>query len=172
MLKLYLSLAYLTLIISFIVGSIMTLSIRDSRFYQKKLSNLNFLKSERLNKFIGVGVIKWIVKNTFFKYLNQKIKLKKKKIWICELYILRSEMNKSEIDHLFGFILVSLLMIIMIFQQEFLFGFILFVFNIFMNLYPALLQQQNKRRIDLLLKKAAKAKKLMNLLPRSGFSMR
>lgn len=120
---------------------------------------MNFVKSERLNKFIGVGVIKWIVKNTFFKYLNQKIKLKKKRIWIWELYILKSEMNKSEIDHLFGFILVSLLMIIMIFQQEFLFGFILFVFNIFMNLYPALLQQQNKRRIDLLLEKFEKAKK-------------
>lgn len=151
MLKEYLSLAYLIVFSSFIVGSIITASIRNSTFYDKKLSNLNFIKSEKTNKIIGVGIIKWVVKFTIVRHLNQKIKIDKKKLKICNLYIIRMEMNKSEIDHLFGFVSVFIFVIFTFSQGNFLFGSIVFLLNIFMNLYPSLLQQQNKRRIDKLI---------------------
>ncbi|MGZ5221269.1 MAG: glycosyl-4,4'-diaponeurosporenoate acyltransferase CrtO family protein [Chitinophagaceae bacterium] len=39
-----------------------------------------------------------------------------------------------------------------ILSHNYLFGLIIMIINIFMNLYPALLQQENKRRIDKLIK--------------------
>ena len=63
---------------SWTVGMIINAVVRKTEVYNKNLSNLNFIKSENLNKFIGLGIFKWIVKNTFFKFFNQKLKLKKK----------------------------------------------------------------------------------------------
>lgn len=85
--------------ISWIVGMIINFFLIKTDFYNKNLSNLNFIKSEVLNKRIGIGIFKWIVKNTFFKYFNQKLKLQKK-IEIAELDNLRKEMTISEISHL------------------------------------------------------------------------
>ena len=121
-------------------------------FYNQKLSNLNFIKNESLNKIIGLGVFKWIVKNTFFKFLNQKLQLRKK-IEMTDLINLRNEMTCSEISHLIGFVFVSLFAFMKFFNTDFLFGFTMMVVNILMNLYPSLLQQENKRRIDQLIKK-------------------
>jgi len=36
---------------------------------------------------------------------------------------------------------------------SYLLAFIIMIFNVFMNLYPSLLQQENKRRIDRLIRK-------------------
>ena len=71
--------------------------------YYKKLSNLNFIKSEKLNQKIGIKYFKWIVKNTFFKFFNQNIKIENKK---TDLIKIRNEMTYSEISHLIGFVLV------------------------------------------------------------------
>ena len=73
--------------------------------YYKKLSNLNFIKSKTLNKNIGIKYFKWIVKNTFFKFFNQKIKLENRN---TDLTIIRNEMTFSEISHLIGFIFVTI----------------------------------------------------------------
>lgn len=126
--------------------------LRKAEFYNKNLSNLNFINSKNLNKFIGLGIFKWIVKNTFFKFFNQKLKLKKK-IEKTELNNLRKEMTISEIDHLIGFGFVSIFALAKFFDSEYLFGSVITMMNILMNLYPSLLQQENKRRIDKLLKK-------------------
>lgn len=126
--------------------------LRKTEFYNKNLSSLNFIKSENLNKIIGIGIFKWIVKNTFFKYLNQKLKLKKK-IEKTDLNKLRNEMAISEIDHLIGFFFVTIFVFVKFFNFNYLFGLIMMTVNILMNLYPSLLQQENKRRIDKLIKK-------------------
>lgn len=126
--------------------------LRKSEFYGKKLSNLNFIKGEKLNKIIGIRIFKWIVKNTFFKFFNQKLKLKRK-VEKTDLYKLRDEMTISEIDHLTAFIFVTIFALGKIFNLNFLFGLTIMIINILMNLYPSLLQQENKRRIDKLIKK-------------------
>nr|WP_284698671.1 hypothetical protein [Flavobacterium lacisediminis] len=129
---------------------ILTVLIRKTNFYNSILSNLNFVKSDKTNKIIGVGIVKWIVKNTFFKFLNQKLKFERK-INISEVKNIRNEMTKAEIDHLFAFIFVLIIVIYELFYQKYLLAFIMLIVNIVMNLFPSLLQQQNKRRIDKLI---------------------
>ncbi|MGG7436446.1 hypothetical protein ACQ7CU_00060 [Chryseobacterium arthrosphaerae] len=138
--------------ISWIVGMFVNAFLKNTAFYNKKLSNLNFIKSEKFNKSIGLFFFKWIVKNTFFKFFNQKLKLKSK-IQKSNLIILRNEMTKSEIDHLIGFVFVSVFAFLKILGNNFIFAMIIMIVNIMMNLYPSLLQQENKRRIDRFIKK-------------------
>lgn len=143
----YLSYSISIIFISFIIGMIMTALIKNSDFYNKTLSNLSFIKNETTNKIIGVGVIKWIVKNTFFKFLNQKLKIDKK-MSFEDLKNIRNEMTKSEIDHLFAFLFVMIFVITSFYRQKYSISFVILFMNIIMNLYPSLLQQQNKRRLD------------------------
>lgn len=126
--------------------------LRKTEFYKNKLSSLNFLKSEKMNKTIGIGLFKWIVKNTFFKFFNQKLKLKNK-IEKTDLSKLRKEMTISEIDHLVGFAFVTIFALVKFYNLKYLFGSTIMTFNVLLNLYPSLLQQENKRRIDKLIAK-------------------
>ena len=148
----YLSFSIAIAFISFIVGMTLNAIVKRTDAYNNKLSNLNFVKSEKLNGWIGVGFVKWIVKNTPFKYFNQKLKLSNK-IEKSDLLILRKEMTSSEIDHLIGFAFVTIFALVKFYKTELVFGLTILIVNVLMNLYPSLLQQQNKRRIDKLIKK-------------------
>lgn len=139
--------------LSFIIGMIIHAVLKKTEFYNKRLSNLDFVENEKLNKYIGVEIIKWIVKNTPFKYFNQTIKIKGK-IEKTGLIKLREDMTSSEISHLIGFAFVLIVALVIFFKTKFFLGMVIILtVNILMNLYPSLLQQQNKRRIDKLLKK-------------------
>ncbi len=118
--------------------------------YYEKLSNLNFIRSKTLNKILGIEHFKWFVKNTFFKYFNQKIKLENNKV---ELIDIRKEMTLAEISHLIGFIFVTVFALFKTISENYLYGSTIMVVNIVMNLYPSLLQQENKRRIDYLIRR-------------------
>jgi len=148
----YLAFSASITVISWMVGIVINAIFRKTNFYKNNLSDLNFLKSENLNKIIGIDIFKWIVKNTFFKFFNQKLKLKKK-IEKNDLNKLRDEMTISEIDHLIGFAFVTIFAFEKFVNLNFLFGLIMMIVNVLMNLYPSLLQQENKRRIDKLIKK-------------------
>ena len=138
--------------LSWIVGMILNSILLKTECY-KKLSNLNFVTNDIFNKYIGIEQFKWIVKNTFFKFFNQKIKLKNKKVELTEI---RKEMTIAEISHLIGFIFVIFFAFYKSFTHNYFFGLVIMIVNVFMNLYPALLQQENKRRIDKLIKKQIK----------------
>ncbi len=133
--------------ISWIVGMIINALLKKTASYNQELVNFNFIKSEKLNKAIGIGVIKWIVKNTFFKFFNPKLKFDRN-VNLTELKTIRNEMTKSEIEHLIAFVFASFFAIIKFYNHNYLFCLIIMIVNILMNLYPSLLQQQNKRRID------------------------
>lgn len=135
--------------ISWMVGMVLNGIIKNKTFYIN-LSNLNLIKNKKLNKIIGLGYFKWIVKNTFFKFFNQKIKLKNKKTKLSEI---RKEMTIAEISHLIGFIFVTVIALYKSVSNSYLFGLTIMIVNILMNLYPSLLQQENKRRIDKLIAK-------------------
>lgn len=139
-------------IISWIVGMIINAFLKKTKFYTNYLSNLNFIKSKFLNKIIGIFVFKWIVKNTPLKFFNQKLTVKKK-IEKSDLINLRNYMTVSEIDHLIGFAFVSIFALVKFVDFNFIFGLMIMIANVLLNLYPSLLQQENKRRIDRLLKK-------------------
>lgn len=139
-------------LISWTVGMIINGMLVKTEYYQK-LSNLNFIESKTLNKNIGIEYFKWIVKNTFFKFFNQNIKLKDRKTDLVEI---RKEMTLAEISHLIAFIFVTFFAIYKGFSDNFLFGLVIMLVNILMNLYPSLLQQENKRRIDKLINRQIK----------------
>jgi uncharacterized membrane protein len=61
-------------------------------------------------------------------------------------------MTLSEISHLIAFIFVTIIAIYKSITTGIIFGITIMIANTFMNLYPSLLQQENKRRIDKLLK--------------------
>lgn len=151
MLSKYISFSIAITFISFIVGMAVNAILKKTKFYNNRLSKLNLIKSEKLNKCLGVDIVKWVVKNTPFKYFNQKLKLRNK-IEIADLHILRVEMTSSEIDHLIGFVFVMFFVLMKFYKTEWLFGLTILIVNILMNLSPSLLQQQNKRRIDKLIK--------------------
>lgn len=94
--------------------------------------------------------MKWIVKHTFFKFFNQTIKFHRN-MKTSDIKNIRNEMTKAEIDHLFAFIFVSISIVVQFYNQKYALVLTLLIVNIVMNLYPALLQQQNKRRIDKLI---------------------
>ncbi|GAA0875119.1 hypothetical protein GCM10009118_15270 [Wandonia haliotis] len=130
--------------ISWIVGMICNSMLIQTKYYEK-LSNLNFITSKSLNTYIGLNYFKWIVKNTPFRFFNQKIRLQNKK---AELTEIRKEMTIAEVSHLIGFIFVTSIALYKGFSDNYLFAILISLVNIPMNLYPALLQQENKRRID------------------------
>ncbi len=135
--------------ISWIVGMICNSMLIQTKYYEK-LSNLNFITSKSLNTYIGLNYFKWIVKNTPFRFFNQKIRLQNKK---AELTEIRKEMTIAEVSHLIGFIFVTSIALYKGFSDNYLFAILISLVNIPMNLYPALLQQENKRRIDRLSKR-------------------
>lgn len=138
-------------IISWLVGMILNGLLKDRTFYIK-CSSLNFVRSTSINKWLGVRVFKWIVKNTVFKYLNEKLRVEKK-VGVPELKELRKEMTSSELSHLIGFGFAGAFAAAKVLSGDPLFGLVIMVPNTLLNLHPVLLQQENKRRIDRLLKR-------------------
>lgn len=154
MLSKYISFSIAITFISFIVGMAVNAILKKTKFYNNQLSKLNLIKSKILNKCLGVDIVRWAVKNTPFKYFNQKLKLRNK-IELADLHVLSAEMTSSEIDHLIGFVFVMIFVLMKFYKTEWLFGLTILIVNILMNLSPSLLQQQNKRRIDKLIKTLA-----------------
>ncbi|WP_262710669.1 glycosyl-4,4'-diaponeurosporenoate acyltransferase CrtO family protein [Echinicola rosea] len=118
-----------------------------TEFYNR-LSHLNFIESKTVNKYIGLFYFKWVVKNTFFKFFNQKIKIQNKNTSLADI---RREMTIAEISHLIGFIFVAVIAVLKSISVNPVCGATIMLVNIIMNLYPALLQQENKRRLDKLI---------------------
>lgn len=147
---LYSIISAITLIfVSWIVGILVNNMIRNADFYSK-LSHFNFIKNKSTYTILGMHLFKWMIKHTFFKYFNQKIKLNKRPSQ-SQLRELRKEMTYSEISHLIGFIFAFIILTIELIMGKENFAIILFVLNIIFNLYPSLLQQQNKAQIDRIL---------------------
>lgn len=136
--------------ISWIAGMLLHVFLMKTTFYKNQLSRLDCIPNNKWNKYLGLNFFKWIIRNTFFKFFNPDLKLKSK-VTQENLEILRQKMTKSEIDHLIAFLLMLAIAIQKLCVQQYSFAITIFIVNIFMNLYPSRLQQENKRRIDLLL---------------------
>ena len=134
---------------SWLVGLIVNNAIKNMALYSK-ISHLNFIKKESTNRAIGMTGFKWMVKHTFFKYFNQKLKFETRPT-IAQLQEIRKEMTYSEISHFIAFMFIVVVMVLKLWNGQVTFAIILLIFNIIFNLYPSLLQQQNKKRIDRIL---------------------
>lgn len=133
--------------ISWIVGMVINAALSRTQFYQNRLSRLNFLKHEKANHLLGIELFKWFIMHSPFKFFNPKLSIRKK-ILVRELAEYRSEMTTAELSHLFAFTFMAIFICIKIYNGLYLFAGVMLLVNVLMNLYPSLLQQQNKRRID------------------------
>ncbi|WP_175455641.1 glycosyl-4,4'-diaponeurosporenoate acyltransferase CrtO family protein [Winogradskyella thalassocola] len=104
-----------------------------------------------MSKILGLNSFGWIIKNSFFKVFNQNIKLKQRASRE-DLKQLRNEMVYAEIGHIIGFTFIIIIILIKLWSAQYMSALIMLVFNVIFNLYPALLQQHNKKRIDTILK--------------------
>lgn len=137
--------------ISWIAGMIINALLMKFTVYQQ-LSHFNFIPDPTVNKKIGIHYFKWIVKNTFFKFFNPNLKVKNKSTDLVEI---RKQMTIAEISHLIGFLCVVLVTIYMGIAKSWLLALVITLANVLLNLYPTLLQQANKRRIDRVLTRRA-----------------
>ncbi|MBC6366223.1 hypothetical protein [Algoriphagus sp. AK58] len=135
-------------IVSWMVGIIGNALLLKTSYYEK-LSHLNFIPSKTLNKALGIWHFKWLVKNSFFRFLNQAIKVEGKQ---TDLASIRHQMTLAEVSHLIGFVFVTGAAVYQSYNVSLIFGLAMMIPNTLLNGYPSLLQQENKRRIDQLLK--------------------
>lgn len=139
-------------IASWMVGIIGGTVLRKTSYFER-LSHLNFIPSEAVNKALGIEQFKWIVKHSFFRFLNQSIRVDGKQ---TDLASIRHEMTLAEINHLIGFLLVAAVALYQSFSVGPIFGLSMMIPNALLNGYPSLLQQENKRRIDRVLNRRAR----------------
>jgi hypothetical protein len=138
-------------IVSWMVGIIGNSLLLRTSFYVK-LSFLNFIPSKAVNDFLGIEQFKWVIKNSFFRFFNQSIKVGGKHTdWAS----VRHEMTMAEVGHLIGFVFVAAAAVYMSVNVSLVFGLTMMLPNVILNAYPSLLQQENKRRIDQLINRRA-----------------
>lgn len=136
---------------SWTIGLLINALIMKQDFYEH-LSHMNFIRSDAVNKAIGVGLVRWGAMHTFFRFFNPNIRLHNK-AGLERLQEVRKQMTYSEIGHLIAFVAVVFYAIFMAVNGKVLFAGFLMLSNVFLNLHPSLLQQQNKRRIDRVLQR-------------------
>lgn len=146
-------------VVSWMVGIIGNALLQRTSYYEK-LSHLNFIPSKALNRFLCIEQFKWILKNSFFRHLNQSIKVQGKQ---TDLSAIRHQMTIAEIGHLIGFLFVTAFAVYQSINFSIIFGLTMMIPNVILNGYPSLLQQENKRRLDRLINRLAK-----NNVPQRG----
>lgn len=138
--------------ISWLLGLLVVEKIKKIAFY-RNFENLNFLGKESNYERIGIELFKWIVSKTLYNYLNKNIKFSK---WPAqnELIGVREAMTGSEVGHLTAFIIVLILGVPITLYQGYSNLIVpLILMNIVLNLYPTLLQQYNKIKLDRIINK-------------------
>lgn len=139
-------------VVSWMVGIIGNALLQGTSYYEE-LSHLNFISSKALNRALGIGQFKWIVRYSFFRLLSQSIRVEGKH---TDLASIRHQMTLAEISHLIGFLFVAAFALYQSFNVSLIFGLAMMIPNAVLNGYPSLLQQENKRRIDQLINRLAR----------------
>ena len=116
------------------------------------LLKLNLVGNEKLNELIGVGRYKRVLANSVIRHFNRRLRLSVMKPSVSQLTELRESMTYAETVHLIGFAYVIGRVLLDIIRKEHQSMIVpLFAVNVAVNLYPALVQQMNKRRVNSLI---------------------
>lgn len=139
-----------------IIGMLVNTAIRNKPFY-RHLSNFNFIKSEKANRYFGILVFRTIVLKSFWRHFNPAIKIAEGRPNLQKLQAIRNEMTYAEISHLIAFI-CGLIMAVVMQITHFLYNALvpLLLFNVIFHIYPPLVQQYNKRRLDKVITRLSK----------------
>jgi hypothetical protein len=150
--------------VSWTVGALVAERFHTRSWVQQWLKRLNLLPSEKVNRLLGVGTFRWVVVHTFFSVFNPKLNLKAGKTR-DDLVRLREEMTKAELGHWIGFLFMLLVSLVLVCLHHTAFAGIVCLVNGILNLYPALLQQYNKRRLDPILERYSRRQNGQNTVP-------
>ena len=140
--------------LSFIVGMIADAILRRTANYAWVSSRYLFAKSKSYER-IGVLWFRWFLLITPLRYFNTQICFANK----CDLGTLqavRSNMATTEVSHWCGAIAMLCVTCVVWWQRGATLGLWFLLFNFLGNVYPALLQQYNKRRLERVIAVAAK----------------
>jgi hypothetical protein len=140
-------------VVSWMVGIIGIHWVAKSAWYPR-LQHLNFIPDPAANRYLGIWVFRWIVRDTPFRFFNQAVRLREGR---ADLQRIRDAMTHAEVSHLIGFGFVVPFAVFKGFAVGWGFAALMMGPNVLLNLYPALLQQENKRRIDRLLVRARRS---------------
>ena len=113
--------------------------------------NHNYI-GDNLTEKLGVLKLGWLIRNSFLGKFNQKLKFKGG-LNQEKLMQLKDDMTFAENNHLIGFVLLQVLIVILAYKRIKIWQILSYtILNIIFNLYLVFLQQFNKRRIDRILK--------------------
>ena len=138
--------------LSMIVGILAVRLLKDTKLYQ--YINDNTISTDpKFYSFLGTSIIKRLIMNTSLNNFNKEIIVKSPNLDLQELNNLKLKMTNAEVGHIVAFIfLMATTIVLVLLDQDIAVLIILNILNIIFNLYPILIQQQNKLRIDRILK--------------------
>ncbi|WP_407654455.1 glycosyl-4,4'-diaponeurosporenoate acyltransferase CrtO family protein [Catalinimonas niigatensis] len=118
-----------------------------AKFKPVENSGKVFIKSDRINKYLGVHIFSYLIRNSPFKFLNLGVYLKSNSI--LEISRVYEEIRKAERNHIFAFFLVTIGSIILLFYNNRITDMLCITFsNVIFNVYPVLSLQSVKTRIS------------------------
>lgn len=110
------------------------------------------IKSDRINKYLGVHVFSYLIRNSPFKFLNLGVYIKSNSL--IEIIRVKEEIRKAERNHIFAFLLVTVGSIILLFFNNRISDMLCITFsNVVFNVYPVLSLQSVKSRISKVINK-------------------
>jgi hypothetical protein len=116
------------------------------RYYSpKKFENALFY--ERL----GILFFQYCLVNSFFKYMNPRVYLKKRGRQYLELFY--NETKQSETSHIISGSVTLAVQILLFYWQEYTAAISLTIFTVIFNLYPFFLQRYNRLKLNRLFDK-------------------
>jgi len=146
MLKTYIFAISFTFSLS-IIGLLVNNAIKNKPFY-RIISNFNFIKSEAANRYLGVILFKKVLVKSFWRHLNPTLKMEGLSDK-AKLITLRNEMTSAEIGHLVALLCTFIAVIVMHEKRYYEDAIIpILICNIIFHVYPPLVQQYNKKRLD------------------------
>lgn len=140
--------------LSFIVGVIVDPILRRTTNYEK-LSSQYVFRDSKTYEAVGLLWFRRFLKLTPLGSFNSEIRFTSKRE-LDEFRTIRDRMARAEISHWVGFVTMLILTFVAWWCRGPIVGIAYVVFNVFGNVYPALLQQYNKRRLGRLILVAEK----------------
>jgi hypothetical protein len=137
------------LFLSFMFGAFAHSAFAKTTWY-KKYFHLNFI-DDQTTKSIGVLWIEWLILNSPLRIFNTALKIEGRPSK-TDLIKLREVMTAAELSHLIGFVFIlPIVFYYILIGKSALLIISMTILNILFNVYTALTQQYNKRRLDKLL---------------------
>jgi hypothetical protein len=141
------------IMISWAIGGSLNVYL-STKYIYKSLYSVILVKNDENYKYLGLSMFSFFVTKTFYAKFNTIIKFKSGNV--SDLEKMKREMINSEVGHVIGLFAAQLIILIffvfkpIIYWMPISFSFFIVatIMNILHNLYPILLQQKNRLRIQ------------------------